>query len=92
MEITKIVEVLQEQSFETVSERMGEHFAQAVNEAVSIIVNQSELIAELQGRLDDIGATGLTPEDIEFFKNPKMVEVLKRICQVCERVFLWKDA
>ncbi|MBQ6952126.1 MAG: hypothetical protein IJN44_11625 [Clostridia bacterium] len=85
MEILKIVATLQEPSFEMVSYKMGAPYAEAINEAVSLLVAQGERIADLEDKLDKLNATGLTPEDIAFFQSPKMVDICKRIRAAAER-------
>lgn len=80
MEILKIVETLQEPGFELLNYKLGATFACAVEEAVSLLVSQGERIADLEDKLEKLNATGLTPEEIQFFQSPKMVEICKRIC------------
>ena len=85
MDILKIVETLQEPGFELLNYKIGAPFACAVEEAVSLLVSQGERIADLEDKLEKLNATGLTPEEIQFFQSPKMVEICKRICAAHER-------
>ena len=85
MEILKIVKTLQEPGFVLLNYKMGAEFAQAVEDAVSLLVAQGERIADLEDKLEKFNATGLTPEEIQFFQSPKMVEICKRICAAHER-------
>ena len=85
MEILKIVETLQEPGFVLLNYKMGAEFAQAVEDAVSLLVAQGERIADLDDKLEKLNATGLTPEEIQFFQSPEMVEICKRICAAHER-------
>lgn len=85
MEILKIVETLQEPGFVLLNYKMGAEFAQAVEDAVSLLVAQGEQIADLEDKLEKLNATGLPPEEIQFFQSPKMVEICKRICAAHER-------
>ena len=48
MEILKIIQRLQSYSEDIVAENMGSEFAQAVTEAVSLLISQGERIAELE--------------------------------------------
>lgn len=59
--------------------KLGAPYAEAINEAVSILVAQGERIADLEDKLEKLNATGLTPEDIAFFQSPKMVEICKAV-------------
>ena len=59
--------------------KLGAPYAEAINEAVSLLVSQGERIADLEDKLEKINATGLTPKDIEFFQSPKMVEICRAI-------------
>ena len=61
------------------SVKLGAPYAEAINEAVSLLIAQCERIADLEDKLDKINATGLTPEDIAFFQSPKMVDICKAI-------------
>ena len=85
MEILKIVKTLQEPGFVLLNYKMGAEFAQAVEDAVSLLVAQGERIADLDDKLEKLNATGLTPEEIQLFLSPKMVEICKRICAAHER-------
>ena len=85
MEILKIVKTLQEPGFVLLNYKMGAEFAQAVEDAVSLLVAQGERIADLDDKLEKLNATGLTPEEIQFFQSPEMVEICKRICAAHER-------
>lgn len=85
MEILKIVKTLQEPGFVLLNYKMGAEFAQAVEDAVSLLVAQGERIADLEDKLEKLNATGLTTEEIQFFQSPKMVEICKRICAAHER-------
>ena len=85
MEILKIVETLQSVTPDLISYKLGAPFAEAVNEAVSLLVAQGEHIADLEDKLEKINATGLTPEDIAFFQSPKLADICKRIRAAAER-------
>jgi len=61
------------------SVKLGAPYAEAINEAVSLLVAQGEQIADLEDKLEKLNATGLTPEDIAFFQSPKMVEICKAV-------------
>lgn len=85
MEILKIVKTLQEPGFVLLNYKMGAEFAQAVEDAASLLIAQGERIADLEDKLEKLNATGLTPEDIAFFQSPKMVEVCKLINSAVKR-------
>ena len=59
--------------------KLGAPYAEAINEAVSLLVSQGERIADLEDKLEKLNATGLTPEEIQFFQSPKMVEICRAI-------------
>lgn len=61
------------------AEKIDVEFAQAVEDAVSLLVAQGERIADLEDKLDKLNATGLTAEEIQFFQSPEMVEICKAI-------------
>ena len=61
------------------SVKLGAPYAEAINEAVSLLIAQGERIADLEDKLEKLNATGLTPEDIAFFQSPKMVEICKAV-------------
>lgn len=85
MEILRIVETLQQPSFELLNYKLGATFACAVEEAVSLLIAQGERIADLEDKFEKLNATGLSPEDIAFFQSPKMVDICKRIRAAAER-------
>ena len=88
MEILKVIETLQSESFDLLSYKMGATYADAVTEAVSLLVAMGERIVDLEAELETLNATGLTPEDIAFFQDPKMVEICKRIHAAFEKGLL----
>lgn len=61
------------------SVKLGAPYAEAINEAVSLLIAQGERIADLEDKLEKLNATGLTPEHIAFFQSPKMVEICKAV-------------
>lgn len=68
----------------------GYFLTAAISATITMIVmacfqiGKCERIAELEDILEKINASGLTPEDIAFFQNPKMVEICKRICAAAD--------
>lgn len=87
MEIMKIIQTLQEPGFEVVAYKMGVPFAASVDEAVALLVSQGERIADLEAELSALEGVGLTPEELAFFRSPKMVEICKRLYDAVEK---WK--
>lgn len=85
MEILKIVETLQQPGFELLNYKLGATFACAVEEAVSLLISQGERITDLEDKLAAVGASGLTPDEVRFFKSPVMVDICRRIRAAAER-------
>lgn len=87
MEIMKIIQTLQEPGFEVVAYKLGAPFAASVDEAVALLISQGERIADLETELSALEGVGLTPEELAFFRSPRMVEICKRLYDAVEK---WK--
>lgn len=64
MEILKILKTLEQPSLDLVAEKMGSEFADAVSNAMTLLVSQGERIAELEEQHRWIPVTERLPEDI----------------------------
>lgn len=77
MEIMKILKALEQPSQELITDKMGSEFADAVNDAMALLISQGERIAELEEQHRWIPVTERLPEDdLPKDSNRKQIKVL----------------
>lgn len=82
MDIFKVVETLQSYSGDLIGYKLDNVFAEAVTEAVSLLISQGEQIADLENKLATVNG-GWVPVELGFFPE----EDGRYLCNVRSSLF-----